>query len=132
MKVEKERVTQLPPEAVKLLQGKNFGNLATVMPDGSPQVTPMWIETDGRNVLINTTTNRQKFFNIGRNKKVAIDVFDQENPYHYVGIRGHIGAVTTEGADEQIHRLHRKYHGGGNYPLRPNEQRVSVAIVPEH
>lgn len=129
--MERETVTKLPAEAVEIIEGRNFGNLATLMPDGSPQVTPMWVETDGQNVLINTTTDRQIFFNIGRNTKVAIDVVDHADPYRYIMVRGHVGEVTTQGAEDQIHRLHRKYHGGGRYPLRPEEQRVSVSIVPE-
>jgi PPOX class probable F420-dependent enzyme len=121
----------LPQEAIELLQGKNFAHLATLMPDGSPQVTPVWIDTDGSYVLFNTAAGRQKDRNLRRDPRVAIEVSDSEDPYRYVQIRGRVVDVTTEGAEEHITALHRKYHGSGDYPLKPGEQRVIFKIEPE-
>lgn len=122
---------QLPQEAVDLLKGKNFGNLATLMPDGSPQVTPVWVDTDGTYVLVNTSQGRQKARNLERNARVAIDVLNQENPYNYLQVRGRVADITTHGAEEHIHQMQQKYQGNDRYPLQPGEQRLLIKIAPE-
>ena len=122
----------LPQAAIDLLMGVNFGHLATVMPDGTPQVTPVWVDTDGQHVLINTAAGRLKDRNLRRDPRVGIDVTDSENQYHYVQIRGRVVDMTTEGAEEHINELHRRYNGSGEYPLRPGEQRVIFKIAPDH
>ncbi len=124
-------VQQLPEKAVELLKGKNFGNLATLMPDGSPQVTPVWVDTDGTHVLVNTSQGRQKARNLEHNARVAIDVLDEGNPYSYVQVRGHVADITSEGAEEHIHQLARKYQGSDRYPLQPGEQRLMIKIAPD-
>lgn len=73
---------------LKLLQGKNFGYLAALMPDGSPQVTPTWVDTDGEHILINTALGRLKYENVLRDPRVAVSVSDSANPYNMVSIRG--------------------------------------------
>jgi PPOX class probable F420-dependent enzyme len=121
----------LTPRAIELLKGKNFGALATLMPDGAPQVTIVWVDTDGRDVIFNTAEGRQKMRNLRQNERVSLAVIDQENPYSFVEIRGRVAGMTHEGAVESIHELHRKYHGSGQHSLQPNEQRVLIRIEPE-
>jgi len=124
---------KLDPEARKLLEDVNFANLATIMPDGSIQVTPVWVDHDGERVLINTAVGRQKERNLRHDSRVGLDVFDMHNPYHYVAIRGSVVERIHEGALEHIDKLARKYLGVDKYPnLQPGEQRVILAIEPEH
>jgi PPOX class probable F420-dependent enzyme len=109
-----------------------FGHLATLMPDGSPQVTPVWIDFDGTHVLVNSARGRQKDLNMRRDPRVAIEVSDPENPYRYVQIRGRVVEITEEGADEHIDRLAKKYRGLERYPYRaPGEVRVLYKILPQ-
>ncbi len=109
-----------------------FGHLATLMPDGSPQVTPVWIDFDGTHVLVNSARGRQKDRNMRRDPRVAIEVSDPENPYRYVQIRGRVVEITEEGADAHIDRLAKKYRGLDRYPnRRPGEVRVIYKILPE-
>jgi PPOX class probable F420-dependent enzyme len=116
----------------KLLQGKNFGYLATLMPDGSPQVTPTWVDTDGENIIINTATGRIKYDNILRDPRVAISVADQANPYNMVTIQGSVVEHTTNGADAHIDKMAKKYFGVDKYPYRtPQEKRVILKVKPE-
>lgn len=131
METIKESRAQLPERAIELLRGTNFAHLATAMPNGSIQVTPVWVETDGSDVLVNTAEGRQKARNLHEGAPVTVEVSDQENPYTYVEIRGHVGEVTRTGAEDLIHQLHRKYHGSGTYPLPPGQQRITIKIVPE-
>lgn len=124
---------QLTSGVQKLLTEPNFGHVATVMPDGSPQVTPVWLDTDGTHVLVNTADGRQKTRNLQRNARVAISVTDRDNPYTYATVRGRVVDMTHEGADEHIDKLAKKYLGQDRYPYRrPDEQRVIVKILPEH
>lgn len=124
--------TRLPQQAIELMKAPNFGHLATIMPDGSPQVTPVWVDTDGTFVLINTARGRQKTRNLEKNSRVAIDVLNQGNPYQYVQVRGHVADITRDGAEAMIHQLSDKYTGNPRYPLQPGEQRVIIKIAPEH
>ncbi len=117
----------------KLLESPNFAHLATVMPDGSPQVTPVWVDYDGSHVLVNTAEGRQKPRNLRRDPRVALSVVDQGNAYAWVAIRGRVVELTHENADEHIDRLSKKYLGRDSYPARKaGEQRVIVKIEPEH
>ncbi len=117
----------------KLLESPNFAHLATVMPDGSPQVTPVWVDYDGAHVLVNTAEGRQKPRNLRREPRVALSVVDQDNAYTWVAIRGRVVELTHENADEHIDRLSKKYLGRDSYPARKaGEQRVIVKIEPEH
>ncbi len=122
------------PEAVrKLIAEPNFASLATLMPDGAPQVTPMWLDTDGEYLYVNTAEGRQKPRNLGQDPRVAIAVTDRNNPYRHAVVRGRVVSVTREGADEHIDKLAKKYLGQDRYPFRqPGEQRVIVKILPEH
>lgn len=117
----------------ELLDGRNFVHMATVMPDGSPQVTPLWVDFDGTHILVNTAEGRQKPRNIRRDPRVALSVVDQSNPYTMASIRGKVVDVSAEGADDHIDRLAKKYLGQDKYPYRqPGEQRLIVKIEPLH
>lgn len=123
----------LPPAVRQLLLAPNLGFLATRMPDGSPQVTPVWIDTDGTYILVNTAEGRQKPRNLRRDPRVALAVVDRQHPYRYAQIRGRVVALTPEGAEEHIDKLARKYLGQDRYPFRqPGERRLLVKIQPEH
>lgn len=123
----------LSPDDVKLFAEPNYGQLVTLMPDGSPQVTPVWIDIHDGEIWINTTENRQKARNIRRDPRVAISVQDANDPYRYVQVRGRVTDMTRQGADEHIDALARKYLDVDRYPYhRPDEQRVIVKVEPEH
>jgi PPOX class probable F420-dependent enzyme len=115
----------------KLLEEPNFGSLATVMPDGAPQVSVVWVDTDGEHVLVNTAQGRQKPRNLERDPRVAISVVDRNNPYRQAAIRGRVVEVTEQNADAHIDRMAKKYLGKDSYPFRgPGERRVLVKIEP--
>ena len=117
----------------KLLEGRNFAHVATLMPDGSPQVTAVWVDYDGQHILVNTAEGRRKPDNLRRDPRVAISIASQENPYAWAMIRGRVAELIHEGADEHIDKLAKKYMGQDRYPFhRPDEQRVIVKIEPEH
>lgn len=124
--------THIPDEFTDLLtEKKAFGFVATNMPDGSPQVTPVWVDYDGEHIVFNTSRGRVKEQNLSRDPTVAIAIQDPENPYRYVQVRGRATFV-EEGADEHIDKLAQKYLGVEEYPNRqPGEVRVKVLITPE-
>lgn len=123
--------TQIPAEYLDLFEKKAFAHLATLMPDGSPQVTPVWCDFDGTHVIVNSARGRQKDKNMTRDAKVALSMTDPENPYRYLEVRGTVTEITEEGADAHIDKLARKYMGVDSYPYRtPNEARVIYKITP--
>lgn len=109
-----------------------FCSLATLMKDGSPQVTPVWFSWDGEDILINTAVGRQKDRNLKARPQVALVIIDPNNPYRWLQIRGKVVASTTEGAREHINFLNNKYQGNPNYPVVPNQVRIIFRIKPEH
>ena len=116
----------------KLFLEPNFAHLATIMPDGSPQVTPVWVEMEGDRIVVNTAEGRIKPRNVRRDPRVAISIVRQENPYQAAYIRGRVVELRHEGADESIDRLAKKYIGQDRYPWRqPGEQRLILVIEPE-
>jgi PPOX class probable F420-dependent enzyme len=120
------------PEAFKdlLTTKKAFANLATINADGTPQVTPVWFDWDGRHVRINTARGRVKDKNLRRTPAVALSIMDPENPYRYVQIKGRVASVTESGADAHIDALAKKYLDQERYPYRkPEEVRVTFAIA---
>jgi len=124
--------TTIPANFMDLFKKPAFGNLATLNPDGSPQVTPVWVDFDGKNVLVNTAKGRVKHRNLERNPRVALSIADPENPYRYLGIQGRVVEMTEQGADAHINKLTKKYIGKDEYPYRqPGEVRVIVKIKPE-
>jgi PPOX class probable F420-dependent enzyme len=117
---------------VKLFDGKNFAFLATVKKDGSPQVTPTWIDRDNDIILINTAKGRLKHRNVTRDPRVSISLVDDQNPYSMITISGRVIEQTTEGADEHIDKLARKYLNADKYPGHsPEVKRVILKIKPE-
>ena len=123
---------KIPDKFAALFAKKAFAHLATLMPDGRPQVTPVWCEYDGRHVLINTAAGRQKDKNLVRDGRVALSITDPDNPYSYVEVRGRVAERTEVGADAHIDQLAQKYLGTA-YPYRqPGEKRVLFRIEPEH
>ncbi len=125
-------MAEIPAEAQHLLGGKNFAHVATVMEDGSPQVSPVWIDSEDGLVLFNTAEGRLKPKNLRRDPRVAISITNPENPYESLLIRGRAVELTHEGADEHIDALAKRYMGVEEYPLRqPGEVRVIVKVQPQ-
>jgi len=121
----------LPEKYSDLLKKKAFANLGTLNPDGSPQVTPVWVDYDGKHVRINSALGRAKDKNIRRDPRVSMAIQDPENPYRYLEIRGKVVEITQKGADEHIDSLAKKYLGKDTYPFRqPGETRVLYKIEP--
>ncbi len=124
---------KLSAKAVKLVDGKNFGNLAFVMADGSPHVTPVWVDREGDLILVNTAEGRTKAKYLRQNHKVALSIFNQANPYEKVVIKGRVLEMTKRGAEEHSDKLSMKYLGTGKNPHRPvGVARILVKIEPEH
>ncbi len=122
----------LSPGVRKLFTEPNFGQLATLMPDGAPQVTTVWVDLDGDRILVNTAEGRVKPRNVRRDPRVAIAIANKENPYSNASIRGRVVEVTNEGAEEHIDKLAKKYLGQDRYPFRqPGERRVIFVIEPQ-
>ena len=110
---------------------KAFLFLATTMPDGSPQVTPVWFDHDDEHILINTNEGRVKDHNMKARSKVAMVIQDPTTPYRYLGIRGEVVSYTREGGDEHIDLLSRRYDGRP-WDYRPGQKRIIYKIRPDH
>ena len=122
----------IPPKFLDLVQKKAFAQLATLMPDGSPQVTPVWVDRDGDAILVNTAKGRQKDKNIKRDPRVSVTLIDPDNPYRYLEIRGRVVATTEQGAKDHIDKMAKKYLGVDKYPYaQPGEVRMLLRIEPE-
>ncbi len=123
---------QIPDRFTDLLsrQKRAFAVLALVKKDGSPQVTPVWFDFDGRDFIFNTARGRVKDKILHRHPHVAFVIIDPENPYRYLQVAGEVVSETEEGARAQIEDLNEKYHGDRNYPVRPGEVRVTYKIKP--
>jgi PPOX class probable F420-dependent enzyme len=125
-------MTTIPASHADLLKKPAFANLATLNADGSPQVTPVWVDFDGKHVLVNTARGRVKTKNLAREPRVALSIADPENPYRYLGIQGKVVEMTEAGGDAHIDAMAKKYLGKDSYPYRaPGEVRVIVKIAPE-
>ena len=121
----------IPEKFMDLFRKKAFANLATLMPNGHPQVTPVWCDYDGNSVLINSARGRQKDRNVARDPRVALSILDPDNPYRYLEIRGKVVEITEQGADDHINRMAKKYLGKEIYPYRkPGEVRVLYKVAP--
>jgi PPOX class probable F420-dependent enzyme len=111
---------------------KSFAHVATIGRDGTPHVTPVWVDFDGRHVRFNTAKGRLKARHVEQDPRIALSATDPDNPYRYVEVRGRIAEVTEQGADEHIDALAKKYLGKDRYPFRqPGEVRIIVKILPE-
>jgi PPOX class probable F420-dependent enzyme len=123
----------IPEKYRDLFQKKAFASLATLMPDGRPQVTPVWVDFDGEHVIFNSARGRQKDRNVRREPRVAMSISDPDNPYRYLEIRGTVEEITEQGASEHINKMAKKYMGLDQYPYsQPGEVRVLYKIRPEH
>ena len=121
----------IPANYMDLFKKPAFASLATLNPDGTPQVTPVWVDYDGKNILVNTAKGRVKHRNLQRNPQVALVIPDPENPYRYLGIQGRVTEMTDSGADAHIDRMAKKYLNKDKYPFRqPGEMRVLLKITP--
>ncbi|HJU35513.1 MAG TPA: PPOX class F420-dependent oxidoreductase [Nitrososphaera sp.] len=136
-----ERIQRLgsitDPIIAKLFEGKNFAFLATLMEDGSPQVTPTWVDIDKNSnytILVNTAEGRVKHRNISRDPRVAISIIDSSNPYRMVSVRGKvIEQIKGIDAEEHIDKMAKKYLDKEKYPSRrPGEERLLLRIKPQH
>lgn len=120
----------IPSDALDLIDDPNFGIVVTIMEDGMPQPTPVWIDRDGGDILFNTAKGRVKHENLVRDNRVALSVLDEGNPYRYLQVRG-TATMTEDEGYAHIHAMAHKYMGS-DYPwLQEGEERVIVRITPE-
>lgn len=126
-------MTTLPEDSLDLLtEKKAFAHLATRNTDGSLQSTPVWVDFDGENVLINTARGRRKDKNLQERPQVALSVLDPDNPYRYLEVRGRVVEETEDGAEDHIDQMAQKYLGEDEYPYAgEDEVRVIYSIKPE-
>lgn len=125
-------MSALVPESHKdLFQKKAFGSFTTLMPDGSPQTTPVWVDFQDGKLVVNTALGRQKDKNVRRDPRVAVTLIDPENPYRYLEVRGRVDEITQDGASTHIDKMAKKYLDKDKYPFaQPGEQRVLLKITP--
>lgn len=121
------------PRIREFFEGKNFAFLSSLMKDGSPHVTPTWVDIEDDDILINTALGRIKQTNISRDPRIALSIIDQDNQYEMVTVRGKVTEqITGDVAEKHIDKLARKYINQDKYPRRSkNEQRVILKIKPE-
>jgi len=136
MNTPTENKSLLTEPLVKFFSGRNFAFLGTLNKDGSPQVTPTWIDIEEKSheemILINTAMDRVKQKNVSRDPRVSISIVDEDNPYSMVTIKGRVIEQTTEGANEHIDKLAKKYLNVERYPAHsPNMKRIILKIKPE-
>lgn len=125
-------VARIPEPFKDLIAKKAFAHLATLMSDGSPQVTPVWFDSEGSYIRINTAKRRVKDKNMRRDRRVALSIQDPDNPYRYLAVQGKVVEITEAGADDHIDALAKKYLDKDKYPFRqPGEVRVIYKIQPE-
>jgi PPOX class probable F420-dependent enzyme len=125
-------MTALEIYADLLQEKKAFANLATAMPDGTPQVTPVWFDYHDGLVRVNTAKGRVKARNMAPGSPVALSIMDPDNPYRYVQVRGRVRRAHEDGADAHIDSLAKKYLDQDRYPFgRPGEVRVIYEIEPQ-
>lgn len=123
----------IPEKYLPLLTEKRaLAHLATLMADGSPQVTPVWIDYDGQHLIVNSARGRVKDRNMMARPQVAVEIIDPDNPYNYLTVRGRVVEITEEGAAAHIDKLAKKYLGRDVYPdHRPDQTRCLYKIAPE-
>ncbi|HEX6343778.1 PPOX class F420-dependent oxidoreductase [Umezawaea sp.] len=118
----------LPNDLLDVLHAPALCFLTTLMPDGSPQITETWVDTDGENIVINTVSTHQKTRNVARDSRVAVAIADPESPSRYWAVRGRVLSATTEGAEEHIDKLAHKYLGRP-YPWYGGRTQQRVVLV---
>lgn len=124
--------TALSPAFQQLLREPSYCEIATIMPDGSPLIAQVWVDTDGEHILINAPQDTQKVHNVRRDPRVAVNVFDPSNQWRLGNVRGRVVEITTDGADENIDKLAKKYLGVDTYPRKdPQNPRVLIKVAPD-
>jgi PPOX class probable F420-dependent enzyme len=123
----------LSPKARALIARPVLASLATLNPDGSPQITPLWVDLDGDDVVFNTVQGRKKARNLEDDARVAVTIIDPDDQYNVVAFRGTVTDVTTDGADAHIDALAKKYLGVDTYPMRrEGDVRIRVTVRTDH
>ena len=127
-----KNIEEISEPVVNIIKQRNFAFLATLSKDGSPQVTPTWIDIDDTTILINTAEGRIKQKNVSRDPRVSISLVDEENPYSMVTIKGRVIEQTNDGADKHIDKLAKKYLNIDKYPGHSSSlKRIILKIKPE-
>ncbi|MCZ6538558.1 MAG: PPOX class F420-dependent oxidoreductase [Chloroflexi bacterium] len=126
-------MARLTHKQIEFLKEPYIAEFVTLMKDGSPQITPVWIDTDGEHILVNTAEGRVKTRNVRRDPRVAVGIYDPENTYSRVlNVRGRVVEITTDGAAENIDDLSEKYNGVRPYPNHdPDHPRLLLKILPD-
>ena len=125
-------MAKIPEQYIDLFQKRAFAHLATLMEDGRPQLTPVWVDFDGTYILVNSARGRVKDRNMRRDPRVAIEIIDPDDPYRYFQVQGKVVEITEDGADDHIDKMAFKYIGKERYPnRRPGEVRVLYKVLPE-
>ena len=115
-----------------VVEGKNFATIASLMKDGTPHVTPVWMDYDGEHLIFTTEQKRLNPKIMKRNPNVSMSILNHENPYEYIEVRGKVDEVTPEGAFEHIDKMAKKYMNADKYPMnKPGDVRLLVRIAPE-
>ena len=123
----------LSEKARALISRPVLASLATLNPDGSPQITPLWVDLDGDDVVFNTAQGRKKARNLERDARVAVTVIDPDDQYNVVAFQGTVTEVTADGADAHIDALAKKYLGVDSYPMRrEGEVLIRVTVRTDH
>jgi PPOX class probable F420-dependent enzyme len=123
----------IPDKYRDLFNKKAFASLATLMPNGQPQVTPVWVDLEGDRLVINSAKGRQKDRNLRRDPRVSLAIVDPDNPYRYLEIRGRVSEITEQGGAPHLDKMAKKYLGVDKYPWsKPGDVRVIYKIQPEH
>jgi PPOX class probable F420-dependent enzyme len=123
---------KIPENYLDLFSKRAFASLGTLMPDGSPQVTPVWVDWEGGRLVVNSAKGRVKDRNMRRDPRVSLAIVDPENPYRFLEVRGRVVEITEQGADGHIDKMAKKYLGKDSYPFRKSgEVRVRYLIEPE-
>ena len=123
----------IPEKYRDLFNKRAFASLATLMPNGDVQVTPVWVDVDDSSVLFNSARGRVKDKNVRRDPRVTLTLIDPDNPYRYLEVRGRVVDITEKGAAQHIDKLAKKYLGVDKYPYaKPGEVRVLYRVKPEH
>lgn len=130
MSVEPRQAERLPEDVVSLLRGPNPCFVATVMPDGSPETTETWVDTDGTHVVLNAVDGLQNVENVRRDPRISVAIADVRHPGRYVAVRGRVVDVSPHGAVEHIESLARRYLGRPFPWHRPDQTRLILRIAP--
>jgi PPOX class probable F420-dependent enzyme len=128
-----QKTTVIPEKFLDLLDSKALADVATIGPNGEPQVNPVWFGWDGQYLYFSQTTGRQKYRNVQRDARVALSIVDPENPYRYLEIRGKVVRIDPDPEKAFIDEMAQKYLGVEKYPWnQPGDERVVIVVEPQH